>query len=99
MPPGTTNGQTQPSLESEFLSLKSDLQRLRDLVEATPLLFRKDVARLLGISPSTLSRRLKSRSFPRPIYDAGRPKWRPIDFEIGHKMSGVRPDLSLERPG
>lgn len=81
MPPGTTNGHSfNDPLEALVLSLKADLERLRAMVEAQPLLFRKDVERLLGLSPRTLSRRLKDRSFPRPIYDAGRPKWRPTDF-------------------
>lgn len=85
MPPGTTNGHNpDQSLETLVLSLRADLERLRALVEAAPLLFRKDVERLLGLSPRTLSRRLKSRTFPRPIYDAGRPKWRPLDFQ-GHQ--------------
>jgi hypothetical protein len=100
MPPGTiTVYQTGQSLEELVLSLKADLDRLRTMVEAQPLLFRKDVERLLGLSPRTLSRRLKSRSFPKPIYDAGRPKWRPTDFNGQDKMSAVRPILSLERPG
>lgn len=72
---------SDPDLSALVLSLQTDLARLRALVEAAPLLFRKDVERLLGLSPRTLSRRLKDRRFPRPIYDAGRPKWRPGDFQ------------------
>jgi len=58
----------------------TELARLRELVENTPRLHRKDVQRLLGISDRTLSRRLADakagkRGFPTPIYDAGRPKW------------------------
>lgn len=56
------------------------IAELRDVVFTTPRLHRKDLERLLGISASALTRRMKRRDFPRPVYDAGRPKWRPSDF-------------------
>jgi predicted DNA-binding transcriptional regulator AlpA len=61
--------------------LQAEVSRLRSLVEASPLWHRKDLERMLGLSSSTLTRRMKRRDFPKPaIYDAGRPKWRPADF-------------------
>ena len=60
----------------ELTALKARLES----VLAEPRLHRKDVARLLGVSDRTISRRLKDSGFPRPTYDAGRPKWRPSDF-------------------
>lgn len=80
MPPGV---KTKTMLEQ----LHAEVSRLRELVEGTPLLHRKDVERLLGVSQSTLTRRLKRRDFPKPTYDAGRPKWRPSQF-AGQPVSG-----------
>lgn len=73
MPPGV---KTKTMIEQ----LQAEVARLRDLVEGTPLLHRKDVSRLLGVSERTISRRLKSGSLPAPTYDAGRPKWCPSAF-------------------
>jgi len=59
------------------------LERLAQLEEAVftrPRWYRKDVERVLGVSASTLTRRMKRRDFPKPIYDAGRPKWCPSSF-------------------
>ena len=86
MPPGTT-----PTLET----LAEEVARLRELVLTTPRLFRKDVERLLGLSERTLSRRLKDRRFPKPIYDAGRPKWRPADF-AGQASPDVKCPVSAQ---
>lgn len=74
MPPGVSK--RKPTMDE----LWAELRQLRELLEATPRLHRKDVARLLGISQSTLTLRMKRRDFPRPIYDAGRPKWTPGQF-------------------
>ena len=63
--------------------LQAEVSRLRSQVEAltcTPLLWRKDVAQKLGVTERTVSRRMKRRDFPKPIYDAGRPKWTPAQF-------------------
>lgn len=68
--------QTPISLES----LAAELRALRDLIESSPLLHRKDLARLLGVSERTITRRLARPGFPRPVYDAGRPKWTPGQF-------------------
>ena len=86
-----------PSLRgSPFLmipkkSLEQELARLRELVENTPRLHRKDVQRLLGIAERTLTRRMKRADFPRPIYDAGRPKWPPsaFDGQDGQRLSAA----------
>lgn len=63
-------------IQAELARLRSDV----NAVMAMPLLHRKDVQRLLGISERQLSRRMQRRDFPRPVRDAGRPKWRPSDF-------------------
>jgi len=65
-----------PSLES----LAAEIRSLRSLIESAPLLHRKDLARLLGVSERTISRRLALPGFPRPVYDAGRPKWKAGQF-------------------
>lgn len=79
MPPGV---KPKPSMEQVL----AELNRLRELVEATPRLHRKDVSRLLGVSDRTLSRRMQRRDFPKPIYDAGRPKW-PASAFAGQRVS------------
>lgn len=61
-------------------SLLDRIARLEESIHCTPRMFRKDVERVLGISASTLTRRMQRRDFPRPIYDAGRPKWMPCQF-------------------
>lgn len=58
-------------LLAELRALRADLEALR----GAPLLHRKDVQRLLGVSAATLTRRMARRDFPKPIRDAGRPKW------------------------
>lgn len=78
MPPGVTT-KTKTMLEQ----LQAEVCRLRELVEGTPLLHRKDVSRLLGVSERTVSRRLKDGRLPTPTYDAGRPKWAPSAFAPG----------------
>lgn len=66
----------KPTMEE----LAREIARLRELVETVPRWHRKDLERMLGVSASTLSRRMKRRDFPKPIYDAGRPKWMPCQF-------------------
>lgn len=81
MPPGVT---TKTMLEQAF----AELARLRELVENTPRWHRKDVERHLGVSARTLTRRMKRRDFPQPIYDAGHPKWLPSQFAGQVLVSG-----------
>lgn len=76
MPPGVKTKTMLEQLQAQVNRLTAQL----DSVLAVPLLHRKDVQRVLGVSPSTLTRRMKRRDFPKPLYDAGRPKWRPLDF-------------------
>jgi len=73
MPPGVRT-------KSKMEQLLARISQLEAMVFATPLLHRKDVARLLGVSERTVSRRLARGSFPEPLYDAGRPKWMPGQF-------------------
>lgn len=74
-------------LLAELRALRADLDALR----GAPLLHRKDVQRLLGVSAATLTRRMSRRDFPQPIRDAGRPKWSPGQFNgqaNGQGLSG-----------
>lgn len=70
-------------MEQLILNRVAHVETLLSVIMATPFLHRKDVQRILGISDRTLSRRLRDPRFPRPTYDAGRPKWRPTQFLDG----------------
>ncbi len=41
----------------------------------TKFLWRKDVAKLLGVSERTISRYVKAGTFPPPVLPFGRPRW------------------------
>ena len=63
--------------------LQAEVARLRGQLDAlmgAPRWHRKDLERHLGIGRTTLTKRMKDRNFPQPIYDGGRPKWMPSQF-------------------
>lgn len=57
-------------------NLLAELRRLREAVENSPRLARKDVLRRYGWSRSTLHRKLKA-GFPKPSHGF----WRPADLD------------------
>jgi len=75
-------------------SIAEELRRLRDVVENSPRLCRKDILRRYGWSRSTLYRKLK-QGFPKP----SRGFWKMADLDTWDAdLSPIQPLEFVRRP-
>jgi predicted DNA-binding transcriptional regulator AlpA len=72
--------------------LMNEVTRLRQMLANVPRLHRKDILRRYGISKSTLHRRIRAGTFPKPVRITG-PVWRLVDLELAEITGRIaRPD-------